>query len=93
MEPDEAAKGLIEAGKVYPGAAVCASEPHPMLMRMAAEHAEYMARVRRQGAEMFKCWKQSPGHWRTAKTRHEYFGAGMAKGSNGIWYACIIGVS
>lgn len=44
------------------------------------------------GLEMFKCWKQSPGHWRTASKPHKWFGAAMSKGSNGIWYACIIGV-
>jgi len=40
--------------------------------------------------EMYRCWKQSPGHWRVASTRHRYFGAAMAQGRNGIWYACII---
>lgn len=42
------------------------------------------------GWEMFKCWRQSPGHWRTASTRHRYFGASMAQGRNGTWYGCII---
>lgn len=42
------------------------------------------------GWEMFKCWRQSPGHWSVACKRHRYFGASMAQGRNGIWYACII---
>ena len=42
------------------------------------------------GKEMFHCWQQSPGHWQTASTRHRWFGAAMAQGRNGIWYACII---
>lgn len=42
------------------------------------------------GREMFKCWAQSPGHWRVAAASHRFYGAGMAKGRNGIWYACIL---
>ena len=42
------------------------------------------------GVEMFKCWKQSPGHWEVASKKHKYCGIEMAKGSNGIWYACIL---
>jgi hypothetical protein len=42
------------------------------------------------GTEMFKCWRQSPGHWGVASKKHKYFGADMAKGSKGLWYACII---
>lgn len=42
------------------------------------------------GAEMFKCWKQSPGHWDVASKKHRYMGGDVAKGNNGIWYACII---
>jgi hypothetical protein len=42
------------------------------------------------GKEMFRCWEQSPGHWRVASARHKYFGADMAQGSNGVWYACIL---
>ena len=42
------------------------------------------------GWEMFKCWSQSPGHWSVASKKHIYFGAAMAKGSNGVWYSCII---
>jgi hypothetical protein len=40
---------LIDAGKAFPGAHVCESEPHPLLMALASEHAQYMARHRRQG--------------------------------------------
>ena len=42
------------------------------------------------GIEMFRCWKQSPGHWSVASKKHKYFGCGMAQGKNGVWYACII---
>ena len=123
-------EGLIEAGLQFPGANVCKSEPHPLLMELATKHAEYQARVRTQGHqnfnkrsqeimnaglgretaeicaeswkrqendsmfdlgwEMFKCWKESPGHWSVASKQHRYFGADMAKGSNGVWYSCII---
>lgn len=42
------------------------------------------------GNEMFKCWRQSPGHWGVASKKHKYFGADMCKGSKGLWYACIL---
>lgn len=42
------------------------------------------------GWEMFKCWRQSSGHWRTAGTRHRFYGAGMARSARGIWYATIL---
>lgn len=42
------------------------------------------------GWEMFRCWQQSAGHWRVASRRHTYWGGGMARGGNWIWYACII---
>jgi hypothetical protein len=42
------------------------------------------------GYEMFKCWRQSPGHWSVASTVHRFMGAGMTRGKNGIWYACIL---
>lgn len=126
----ETATGLIEAGKVYPGAHVCESEIHPALMEMATRHAKYQAAHRQQGHqlfdarvaelrrtmknsafaeicaeswkeqkndskralgdEMFKCWRQSPGHWSVACKKHQYYGADMAMDSNGVWYACII---
>jgi uncharacterized protein YkwD len=38
------------------------------------------------------CWRQSPGHWSVARTKHRQIGAGLAKGRNGIWYGCIIAV-
>lgn len=121
--------GIIEAGKKYPGAKVCFSESHPILMALASNHCQYMARTGIQGHQgfnkrfqelqkiglmgaaeicaeswpweanepmyklgwgMFKSWRTSNGHWRTASAKHRYFGADMAKGSNGIWYACII---
>jgi hypothetical protein len=42
------------------------------------------------GTGMFKSWVQSPGHWGVASKKHKYFGADMAKGSKGLWYACIL---
>ncbi len=127
--PDSAI-GLIEAGKVFPGANVCKSELNPILQEMATRHAKYQASHNKQGhqlfdqrvkeltktlgkykyaeiaaeswkrqanapmselgKEMFESWKQSSGHWKVASTSHKYFGADMAKGSNGIWYACIL---
>jgi hypothetical protein len=42
------------------------------------------------GTEMYTCWRQSPGHWSVASKKHKYYGADMALGDNGIWYACII---
>lgn len=42
------------------------------------------------GQEMFKCWKQSPGHWAVVDKVHKKYGAGMVMGDNGIWYACIL---
>jgi hypothetical protein len=42
------------------------------------------------GIEFFTCWRKSHGHWETAKQKHRFFGADMAQGENGIWYACII---
>ena len=42
------------------------------------------------GHELFKCWAQSPGHWKVACKQHRYFGASMACGKNGIFYGCII---
>jgi len=126
-----AARGLILAGLKYPGAKVCGSTVNFVLMRRAAEHAQYQADHQRQGhqnwqrrfeqlrrevgqqytfaeicaeswewqenepmealgREMFKCWEYSSGHWSVASVKHAMFGAGMAKGGNGIWYACII---
>lgn len=40
---DDAAQGLIDAGKVFDGARVCESKTHPELMKMAQEHAQYQA--------------------------------------------------
>jgi len=42
------------------------------------------------GTEMFKCWFKSAGHWSVASKKHKYFGADMAKSSEGIWYAAIL---
>jgi hypothetical protein len=124
------AEGLASAGLIFPGAQVCLSERHPALMAMATRHAQYQARMKQQGhqlfaarceelrksmgnfafaeiaaeswpwqktdsmldlgTEMFKCWKQSPGHWSVASVKHKFFGCDMAMGTNGIWYAAII---
>ena len=42
------------------------------------------------GWEMFKCWRQSPGHWSVASRQHKYWGGAMRLSPNGIWYATII---
>jgi len=43
------------------------------------------------GWGMFKAWAYHPtGHWTVASQKHDMFGAGMALGRNGVWYACII---
>ncbi len=47
ITPQQNAQALIDAGHAYP-AAVVESEQHPFLMQLAQEHAEYMARARRQ---------------------------------------------
>jgi len=42
--------------------------------------------------EMFKCWRQSTGHWRIASVKHKFFGGDMCQNEeNGIWYSCMIG--
>ena len=42
------------------------------------------------GWEMYWCWQRSSGHWSVASKKHRYYGADMALGKDGIWYACII---
>ncbi len=37
------------------------------------------------GEEMFRCWEQSPGHWRVASSPHVFYGAWR-----GIWFACVL---
>lgn len=46
-------KGLIDAGKVYPGAHICESEPNDMLMKIAQEHSDYQASIGVQGHQHF----------------------------------------
>jgi uncharacterized protein YkwD len=43
-----------------------------------------------QWAEYVKCWRLSPGHWRTAGVRHKFVGTGSAKSKTGIWFGCLI---
>jgi thioredoxin 1 len=42
------------------------------------------------GAEMFRCWQYSAGHWSVASVKHKYAGMEMAKGSDGRYFACIL---
>jgi hypothetical protein len=46
--------GLIEAGKAFAGAHVCESEQQPLLMAMAARHAQYQALHNQQGHQLFQ---------------------------------------
>jgi hypothetical protein len=39
---------------------------------------------------MFKSWEYSPGHWRVASKIHKFYGEGLARGQNGIWYATVL---
>jgi len=128
---DITAQALIDAGRDYPKARVCDSPLDSTLMVAAQNQAEYQAKRRQQGHQlwdkrikvlhkkfpsynfqeicaeswddetndplyyigwgMFKAWAYYPtGHWDVVKQRHDMFGAGMALGRDGIWYACII---
>lgn len=40
--------------------------------------------------EAFKSWKASRGHWDVLTSKHTAYGYAKAKGSNGIWYFCVI---
>lgn len=40
--------------------------------------------------EYVNSWRQSPGHWSVARARHRLVGAGTARGTNGVWYGCVI---
>lgn len=43
------------------------------------------------GWGMFEAWHGAGGgHWSIASKKHDIFGASMALGENGVWYACII---
>ena len=41
-------------------------------------------------ADCWKCWRQSPSHWRTANGKPALYGVAMSQGRNGIWYICIV---
>lgn len=41
---------------------------------------------------LFRAWRASPGHWRTATRSSKYWGAAVARNANGIWYGCVIAV-
>ena len=40
--------------------------------------------------EMYKCWRQSAGHWSVASVIHDLWGGAMKMGNSGIWYTTII---
>ncbi len=42
------------------------------------------------GADAFRSWRASPGHWRVASVPHKFYGAGMACSQTGIWYSTIL---
>ena len=50
MSPSEA---LIEAGLRFPGAHICESKKHPLLMQLCSEHSQYMADHHKQGHQNF----------------------------------------
>ena len=37
--------------------------------------------------DAYKCWRQSPGHWKACNSPHTWYGYSMARGRNGIWYS------
>lgn len=37
--------------------------------------------------ECVRCWRLSPGHWRSVSSYQDAYGYDIKKGSNGIWYA------
>jgi len=37
--------------------------------------------------ECVRCWRTSPGHWGAVRTRHDYYGYDLKRGTNGVWYA------
>jgi uncharacterized protein YkwD len=59
-----------------------------------SEHREVCAEswpeniISEAAAEMYKSWRQSPGHWSAVNGRCDFWGYAMAFGSNGVWYAC-----
>jgi hypothetical protein len=38
--------------------------------------------------EMYRSWRQSPGHWSAVNGKCDYWGYAMVRGANGVWYAC-----
>jgi len=51
MTPSEA---LIEAGLRFKGAHICESQPHPLLMQLCSQHAQYMADHKTLGHQNFQ---------------------------------------
>ncbi|MGQ9769543.1 MAG: hypothetical protein ACUVQG_03220 [Thermogutta sp.] len=37
--------------------------------------------------ECVRCWRLSPGHWRSVSSNQDAYGYDIKKGSDGIWYA------
>ena len=44
--------------------------------------------VKDAALEMYKSWKESPGHWSAVNGPCTFYGYAMVRGSNGVWYAC-----
>ena len=39
---------------------------------------------------MYDAWQQSEGHWEVIEEPHARYGDAMAKGTEGVWFGCII---
>ena len=46
--------------------------------------------MRALGDEMWKCWRESPGHWAIASKPHARYGLDMVQAKNGIWFATVL---
>lgn len=40
--------------------------------------------------EAVKCWRQSPGHWRVAGTRHKFSGVAIGRGRRVAYIVCLV---
>lgn len=64
-----------------------AYKPGYLFQEIAAESWPWQDQ-KESAPEMFKSWRQSPGHWAAANGRCDLYGYAMARGRNGIYYGC-----